>query len=382
MSFDPSSSSASSSSSNIPNPLISSTSSTSSQPKPLIPEPKPKPPGWVHFLAGGLGGMCGATVTAPFDLIKTRLQSSMYHHHQTTSNHHHIKSLEPRRNFEKVLYHFKDTGRMIREIQRTEGFRALFRGLGPTLAGAIPARSINFYVYGTCKEVYQEVLNPTSHPNQSSSLVHIFSAITAGIATSTATNPIWVIKTRLQLDIPTTTTTSNRSPNTSIKTVLKPSIDCMTRIYSQEGLLGFYRGLSASYLGVAEGTIQWTLYEKFKTIGIHQSRSGELEGQGQGQECWWNQVLAAGSAKLLATGITYPHEVVRTRMRQKRPIESKVYKYDGLLMTFRTVFQEEGIRAFYGGLPAHLLRVVPNAIVMYTVYETALSISRKKLESS
>ncbi|KAH9809230.1 mitochondrial carrier domain-containing protein, partial [Melampsora americana] len=163
-----------------------------------------------------------------------------------------------------------------RDIQCTEGLRALFRGLGQTLAGAIPARSINFYVYSTGKEFYSQLFNPTSsfQPHQdTSSLVHIFSAITAGIATSTATNPIWVIKTRLQLEIPTPNLISNQS----IQTFLKPSIECMRRIYQQEGFLGFYRGLSASYLGVIEGTIQWTLYEKFKRFGRFKKQLTPLE---------------------------------------------------------------------------------------------------------
>lgn len=32
-------------------------------------------------------------------------------------------------------------------------------------------------------------------------------------------------------------------------------------IIKQEGLRGLYRGMSASYLGVSEGVIQWVLYE-------------------------------------------------------------------------------------------------------------------------
>lgn len=88
------------------------------------------------------------------------------------------------------------TDKKKRDIQRTEGLRALFRGLGPTLAGAMPARSINFYVYGTGKEFYSQKLLKKSGED-SSSLIHICAAITAGIATATATNPIWVVKTRL-----------------------------------------------------------------------------------------------------------------------------------------------------------------------------------------
>jgi solute carrier family 25 protein 33/36 len=35
---------------------------------------------------------------------------------------------------------------------------------------------------------------------QDTALVHLLAAATAGIVISTATNPIWLVKTRLQLD--------------------------------------------------------------------------------------------------------------------------------------------------------------------------------------
>ena len=64
---------------------------------------------------------------------------------------------------------------------------------------------------------------------------------------------------------------------------------------------------------------------------------------------------------------TYMVQVLRTRLRQ--PSVNGVVKYTGLLQTLRTVIAEEGTRSLYGGLSAHLMRVVPNAAVMYSIYE-------------
>ncbi|KAG6862649.1 hypothetical protein C0995_008860, partial [Termitomyces sp. Mi166 len=56
-----------------------------------------------------------------------------------------------------------------------------------------------------------------------------------------------------------------------------------------EGIKGFYKGLSASYLGVTEGTIRWVLYERLKNI------SGATEGRGDVME-WLGMLGSAGTA--------------------------------------------------------------------------------------
>ena len=63
-------------------------------------------------------------------------------------------------------------------------------------------------------------------------------------------------------------------------------------------------------------------------------------------------------------------QVIRTRLRQ--PLVNGKMKYTGLLQTLQLVIREEGARSLYGGLSAHLMRVVPNAAVMYAIYEGVL----------
>jgi len=71
----------------------------------------------------------------------------------------------------------------------------------------------------------------------------------------------------------------------------------------EEGVRGFYKGLSASYLGVTEGTIQWVLYERFKKLSAEAQTQGGAFGQ------WVGMLGSAGTAKTIASLITYPHEV-------------------------------------------------------------------------
>lgn len=81
-----------------------------------------------------------------------------------------------------------------------------------------------------------------------SPLVHILSASCAGFVSSTATNPIWFIKTRMQLD-------SNARMTVG---------ECVRRIYESQGVRGFYKGITASYVGISETVIHFVIYEALK----------------------------------------------------------------------------------------------------------------------
>ena len=62
---------------------------------------------------------------------------------------------------------------------------------------------------------------------------------------------------------------------------------------------------------------------------------------------------------------------MRTRLRQPPP-PNLPPRYTALVQSFRLILLEEGWRALYGGLSPHLLRVVPNAVTMFWVYEKVL----------
>jgi solute carrier family 25, member 33/36 len=61
---------------------------------------------------------------------------------------------------------------------------------------------------------------------------------------------------------------------------------------------------------------------------------------------------------------------VRTRLRQTP--KDGIHKYTGLVQCFKLIFKEEGLAGLYGGLTAHMMRVVPNAAIMFGTYEAVL----------
>ncbi|KYK57017.1 mitochondrial carrier protein RIM2 [Drechmeria coniospora] len=312
--------------------------------------------------AKSVGGMTAATVTAPLDVLKTRLQSDIYQA-QLRAN---AKAVGPLNPMRAAVYHLTDTLRILGAVYRTEGARALFKGLGPNLGGVVPARSINFYVYGNGKRLISEHWNGGNE----APWVHMMAGMAAGIVTSTVTNPIWMVKTRLQLD---------RNVSEGGAGVMhrryRNSYDCLKQITVHEGVRSLYRGMTASYLGVAESAMQWMLYEHLKAALVRREegilRSGREKTLWDKSVDWTGKVGAAGGAKLVAAILAYPHEVARTRLRQA-PMDNGRPKYSGLVQCFQLIWKEGGLMGLYGGLTPHLMRTVPSAAIMFGMYEGIL----------
>jgi solute carrier family 25, member 33/36 len=274
-------------------------------------------------------------------------------------------------------------------VYRGEGIRGLWRGLGANLIGVTPSRAVYFSVYNSVKH------HLGARTGGETPLVHLGSAAMAGVVTATATNPIWVVKVRMQLqqdaaaaassssasknegataakNAATTATssaggvgaTTARTPTTAAVTAepvrYRNSVHALRTIMQEEGVRGLYRGVTASYLGVAETSFQFMFYESLKTAIRNYRRERCQEAVVQPHEYF----AASALSKLVASVATYPHEVVRTRLRERGTLP-----YRGAFHCFYVIGKTEGMAGLYGGMGAHLTRTVPNAAFMFLFYE-------------
>ncbi|XP_012672072.1 solute carrier family 25 member 36-A [Clupea harengus] len=297
----------------------------------------------VHLFAGGCGGTVGAILTCPLEVVKTRLQSSSV----TTF---YVSEVQLSGVNGASVARVSPPGPLhcLKLILQKEGPRSLFRGLGPNLVGVAPSRAIYFAAYSLAKEKLNGVFQPDS------TQVHMVSAALAGFTAITATNPIWLIKTRLQLDA------RNRGERHM------SAFECVRRVYQADGVRGFYRGMSASYAGISETVIHFVIYESIKRKLLEakaQANMDEEEEAVRDASDFVGMMLAAATSKTCATSVAYPHEVIRTRLREEGS------KYRSFFQTLGVVIREEGYRALYRGLTTHLVRQIPNTAIMMSTYE-------------
>uniref|UniRef100_A0A453HBU1 Uncharacterized protein n=1 Tax=Aegilops tauschii subsp. strangulata TaxID=200361 RepID=A0A453HBU1_AEGTS len=119
------------------------------------------------------------------------------------------------------------------------------------------------------------------------------------------TNPIWLVKTRMQLQTPGHTSSYSGFS------------DALRTIRKEEGWRALYRGIGPGLLLVTHGAIQFTAYEELRKAMIS-AKSKQTRGDDKGSEDLLNSVdyaaLGAGS-KLSAILLTYPYQVIRARLQ-------------------------------------------------------------------
>lgn len=303
----------------------------------------------LHLFAGGLGATAGQFLTCPLDVVQTRLLSTKLNFSNPTN----LTAIVGNSSVSLIARpifgfgYFQILFSYMKHMVHTEGVRSLFKGLSPSLLGIVPAKSIYFFCYANAKSyLYQS----KSYTNQHT--VNTISAVLAGSVTGTFTNPIWYIKTMLQLD---------KTKNPSIYQVVY-------RGYQNHGIKCFFRGLSASYVGVLETVIYFLVYEDLKQLVSADNRDqfGAL-----------NVMIAAVLSKSAATTIMYPHEVVRVRLREDVYDLNGRLKYRNFIQTLFRVAKEEGRSGLYGGFGTSLLRQLPNTAVTFLTYEAIVYIFGK-----
>ncbi|KAG4304140.1 hypothetical protein PORY_002504 [Pneumocystis oryctolagi] len=310
----------------------------------------------LNAVSGALSGVFSSVVVCPLDVIKTKLQLKLNHSSS-----------------QKRVQEYKGFSDTLSKIWHENGIRGFYRGLEPLMIGYLSTWAIYFTVYEHCKTIYSRSYG--SHRNYFSFfslcidirlaekpvlwIINMKSAITAGAASSIFTNPIWIVKTRLM------------SQTSYSHTYYRNTFDAFRKMYKFEGILSFYKGLIPSLIGITHVAVQFPLYEFFKDIFYVNVLNSD-------QSLWVRVILSSLISKMIASSITYPHEVIRTRLQtQKHYNDLSRIQYRGIFHTFYKICHEEGWKNLYSGMSINLIRTVPASVVTFLTFEM---ISRRLLQ--
>ncbi|TVY31235.1 putative mitochondrial carrier, partial [Lachnellula occidentalis] len=137
-------------------------------------------------------------------------------------------------------------------------------------------------------------------------------------------------------------------------------------IAAKEGMRGFYRGYVmgiASYIPF--NVLWWTTYGKTRRRMAERSPGVQI-------------ACGAGSAALLSAAFIHPLELVKTRYQVAtsgtvaavgRVASARASDREGLMQVVRNVRRENGARGFYAGFAPTVMRSVPSAVIMMSVFE-------------
>lgn len=315
--------------------------------------------------AGGLAGCAGKTVVGPLDRVKILFQAS-----------------NPQ--FAKYTGHWLGVVRAMRDINRADGLRGLFRGHSATLLRVFPYAGIKFLAY---EQIRAKFIPSKSYETPAR---RFLSGSMAGVTSVFFTYPLEVIRVRMAFD----TKHSNKGSLSrtcrqiyfehppppqlpAADTPLATASTVVQKVSPRSGLVNFYRGFSPTMLGMLPyAGISFLTHDSVGDLLRHPSisqytliRNAKARtSKGSKAQLSAPAELTSGAvAGLISQTASYPMEVIRRRMQVGGAVG------DGhrltIMETAKRIALERGWRGFFVGLSIGYIKIIPMSATSFYVYE-------------
>lgn len=259
------------------------------------------------LILGGVAGVIGCTVVYPLDLGKTHLQNQ--------------------KQGPDMYRGFTD---FIKRRISTFGLRGLFTGWSANVIGITPEKALKLAINSHARILYRCSDEEFRWKGE------VLAGATAGFCQFIATNPMEIMKIRMQV-------ASN------------PSI---LGTYRELGFLGLYRGSASTLLrDIPFSALYFPLYSYLK-----------ISFKGDASTLSFPWVFLAGTiAGVVGAATSTPADVIKTRL-QVQPGEG-VKPYGGIMDCTRRIYLEEGLMAFCKGMGPRVTLIAPLFGIALGVFE-------------
>ncbi|KAL0478197.1 mitochondrial 2-oxodicarboxylate carrier ODC [Acrasis kona] len=267
---------------------------------------------WKELLAGAMASIIEILITQPFEVIKTKAQTS-----------------------ETVLTNTQ----IASEIISKQGISGLYTGLEPEILKVVPWRSVRFFMYALLKN-----LLTGGHPSEATFFLNIVAGVGVGISEAFVITPFEVVKVALIAD------------RDRIERHYNGLWNCAKKIYKKNGYKGLYAGILPTCLRQILFTTAYFisyLYSKPLFAQLLPFPMVPLLFAG---------FLAGVSGTILNT----PVDVIKTRMQKSDQVNNKI---TGTIQGIAYIARHESVGALYSGLSARILKNGVGAMVGLPTYE-------------
>ena len=244
----------------------------------------------------------------------------------------------------------------MRGVLRQEGISGLYRGIGITLPGSVPAGCLYFTSFELANA--QLKLWAPNYP--------ITSALSAGFFAEAFSCVLWVpidvVKERLQV----------QSALPANSQLYRSSQHAFVSICRKEGLSGIYRGYGATLYSYGPfSALYFGCYETSKAA-VSKFRQEDVQ-----QLPMPLVVMCSAGAGSIAAWLSSPLDMIKLRIQVQRQAQSAAaegaegfsFGYRGVVDGLATVFREEGARALWRGAGTRMCFTVPNMSISMVAFE-------------
>lgn len=306
------------------------------------------------FTAGAIAGGCSRTLTAPLDRVKILVQEG----HLVNSGPH--QQLRPPNSSSVRL------ADVFRLIHADGGMKAFWRGngvnclkAGPEFALVFSIRRVLLSEFADRKQFEREVgsdvalrFRITEFPKMA---VHFAIGASAGAGAQLVLYPMEVVKTRIAV---------------SKSCEFQGGIwEVVSEAYRAGGFREFYKGLLPNMVGIfLFRGFEVGIYGNVQSSVISQRMERDGKTKAEAQLTMVETACLGTLASVVAQTLTYPLNVVRTRM-QTQGLQGRVIKYCGMCDCMYQLYSREGATGLFRGLMANYLKAVPASAVAFVVFE-------------
>lgn len=278
----------------------------------------------IDFLMGGVSAAVSKTCASPIEVIKLRLQN--------------VDAMIKAGSLEKPY-----TGMMncLQTIVHDEGVKALWKGNGTNVIRYFPTQALNFSLKDYFKRMFGR--NKERDGYFVWFLGNLASGGAAGSVSLFFVYSLDYARTRLSNDL--------KSAKKGGQKQFNGLVDVFKKTIASDGITGLYRGFVISCVGIV---IYRGLY-----FGIYDSLKPMLPGNLKDNLManfllGWGVTVGAGLC-------SYPIDTIRRRMMMT---SGEAEKYSGSIDCGRKILAHEGVKSFFKGAGANVLRGVAGAGVL------------------